>query len=103
MSSSEQSIERQKLFCETLQSIDHARKKLQTQYNEFDHLSVELKMKLDDKEVTVDAINESFRVLKKNVLDGAADSRTGQVCTFSCVWFMCVCVCVCEREIERER
>ena len=75
-----------------MQSIDHARKKLQTQYNEFDHLSVELKMKLDDKEVTVDAINESFRVLKMNVLDGAADSRTGQVCTFSCVECMCVCV-----------
>ena len=72
------------MFSETLISIDHARKKLQSQYNEYDNLSIELKMRLDNKEVTVDAINESFRVLKMNVLDGAADSRTGQVRTFYC-------------------
>ena len=70
----------------TLLSIESARKKLESQYSDYDHLSVELKTKLDDKEATVGEINASFRVLKKNVLEGAEDSRTGQVRKF------CVCV-----------
>ena len=72
----------------TLLSIDSARKKLESQYSEYDHLSIELKTKLDDKEAKVGEINETFRVLKKNVLEGAEDSRTGQVRTFiiMCVW-----------------
>ena len=71
--------EREKIFFETLQRILDSRVRLEKQQKDFDQLSLDLQMRLDAKEFTACEIAESFRAFKKEILEKAEDSRTGQV------------------------
>jgi hypothetical protein len=71
--------EREKIFFETLQRILDSRVRLEKQQKDFDQLSLDLQMRLDAKEFTACELAESFRAFKKEILEKAEDSRTGQV------------------------
>jgi hypothetical protein len=77
--------EREKVFYETLQRILDSRVRLEKQQKDFDQLSLDLQMRLDAKEFTACEIAESFRAFKKEILEKAEDSRTGQVRGRECV------------------
>ena len=71
--------EKEKIFYETLQKIVDARLKLYRQQSDFDQLSLDLQTRLDDKEFKACEINESFKLFKREILERAQNSRTGQV------------------------
>jgi hypothetical protein len=91
--------EREKVFYETLQRILDSRVRLEKQQKDFDQLSLDLQMRLDAKEFTACEIAESFRAFKKEILEKAEDSRTGQVRGRESV---CIRDTVCERQRLRE-
>ena len=62
-----------------MQKIVDARTKFAQQQREFDQLSLDLQMRLDDKEFKACEINESFKLFKKEILEKADNGRTGQV------------------------
>ena len=71
--------EKEKIFFETLQKIVDARTRLARQQLDFDQLSLDFQTRLDDKEFKACEISDSFKAFKREILERAENSRTGQV------------------------
>ena len=74
--------EKEKIFFETLQKIVDARTRLARQQLDFDQLSLDFQTRLDDKEFKACEISDSFKAFKREILERAENSRTGQVNEF---------------------
>lgn len=73
----EQIMEKEKQYQDTLLLISEARNKLNKQFNDYQQLGQDLQTRLDDKEAKEKSISTSFKQFKKEILSKAEHSRTG--------------------------